>query len=202
MPSRKLLLLACLAALAVPATSFAEEPQPVYLAPEFTSLGIERAMLMPHIDARMDTSSRVNFTRLIHQMSKPAFQRKGYKLDYLELKEGQPQPKMDLEAYRTGDSTWIRTLPAGDDRWALVVCLEDANSTGGHGANETVEISAALFDVVRGVPVWRGRAAGHQEINGTSKMLSMGMATHGNQMMMALSSAMHDVMDTLPKKPK
>jgi hypothetical protein len=202
MSFKKLLLPACLAALAVSVTSFAEEPQPVYLAPDFTPRVIERAMLMPHIDARMDTSSRVNFKKLIHQMSKPAFQRKGYKLDYLELKEGQPQPKMDLEAYRTGDSTWIRTLPTGDDHWALVVCLEDANSMSGPGANETVEISAALFDVVRGVPVWRGRAAGHQEIGGMSRMLSMGMATRGTHMMMALSSAMHDVMDTLPKKPK
>jgi hypothetical protein len=173
--------------------ALAVAPAPLYIHPAFDSLGFDRPLVMPVIDARVDTSTRFQYRKVVAGELKRGF--RGYKAD---LWTGDvPVPGLDLAGYRSDDSTWIRGLPAGEHRWVMVICVEDANLVRGFGTSATIELSAAIFDVADGVTVWRARGLGRCDSGGL-----IGMVSGGENVGMAISEALGQIKGTIPKRSK
>ena len=189
--------LATVALFVSASVAHAGKPEPMYLHPEFDSIStdIHAALLLPCLDARVDTTVKHNFNKTIVRSVGSNLPTRGYKL--VKWGKNRPAPELDIEGFRSGDSTWIRSLPADTNRFALVICIEDAGAKRGFGTSSNVELSGALFDVQAGSVLWRAKGIKQAGQGGLAGMMMGGAMNDA-----AIEGAAIDLIKALPKRKR
>jgi hypothetical protein len=162
--------------------------------PDPRFLAIQGVSVLPVVDARAGQKAGVNLEKLQGQVVK-TLQQKRYPVTAAG-KSGQ-SGEIAIEDMDSADPAFIKKLGPADERWVLVVFLNDITSKITFGSTGNAELSAYLFDKGGGALLWKGKGVGQAGQGGL-----MGMPLKGMMKGQALDAAVVSLLAGIPNRPK
>lgn len=162
--------------------------------PDPRLLAIQDVSVLPVVDARAGTKAAVNLEKLQGHVVK-TLQQKRYPASAAGA-SGQ-SGEIAVEDMESADPPFIKKLGPADERWVLVVFLNDITSKLTLGSTGNAELSAYLFDKDGGALLWKGKGVGQAGQGGL-----IGMPLKGMMKGQALDAAVVSLLAGIPNRPK
>lgn len=157
-------------------------------------LAITNISVLPIVDARAGDKAKVDLGKLQENLVS-ILKHKRYHASAADTSAETPQiAPEDLES-PTPD--FIRKLGPPNDRWVMVVALDDAISKIGFGSTGNAHVSGYLFDKEKSELMWKGNGVGQAGQGGL-----LGMALKGAMQGAALGDAVTKLLNGVPDRPK
>jgi hypothetical protein len=168
-------------------------PDPAFVA-------IQNISVLPLVDARAgEKKTRVDLEKLQASIVRALTKQSHYHADAAST-SGEAG-KLEVEDVESGAPAYIKKLGASNERWVMVVFLEDTASKGWNtrdwGGTSNAQLAGYLFDKGNGSLVWKGRGVGQAGAAGLAGMVGMGSIRSE-----ALSKAVTNLLAGLPNHPK
>ena len=131
---------------------------PLELAPDFQATRIDPIVVLPAVDARIDTSIAVELATQLGEDALPILRARGYPA---ALGAAGPSAQgLGVDALAVADAATIRGLGPPGARWVMVLALVDVTTSMGLGSSGNAELAGFLFDTQAGRLIWRDRGLG------------------------------------------
>jgi len=166
----------------------ATPPDPKFMA-------IRDISVLPVVDARAGKKAGVNMDRLQASIVNALYKGKRYPASAASTSGEAGQ--IAEEDLQSALPAFVKKLGSPDARWVMVVCLEDVISKITFGSTGNAEVSGYLFDKDSGALVWSSKGVGQAGQGGL-----MGMTMKGMMKSEALSSAVANLLASIPARPK
>ena len=163
-----------------------------YLAPGFSPAEVTSVAVLPMVDNRIDKRTRMDLAKAAKPWIKSMLKYKGYPHNFLTEPAPSPYPR---SAATPPSPSWISNLPSGNDRWVLLMILNDSSSQLTFGSTGNAEVQGYLFDKSKGTVLWREQATGRCGQGGL-----IGMTMIGLMEVSAVQTATCQALNTLPSK--
>jgi hypothetical protein len=162
--------------------------------PDPKFLAIQSVAVLPVVDARAGKKAGVNLEKLQGHLAK-VLQQKRYPANAAGTSG--ISGEIAVEDVDSADPAFIKKLGTADERWVLVVFLNDITSKVTFGSTGNAELSAYLFDKEGGALLWRGKGVGQAGQGGL-----IGMPLKGMMKGQALDAAVFSLLAGIPNRPK
>ncbi len=169
-------------------------PKPLYSAADFRLESIDTVYILPVVDARPDKKLNLNLDKLQETM---ASNLKSKRYQAIALPDRNLMAGITDEDLREPSPDWIKGIGPSEARWVMVLAVGDLSRKIVFGSTGSAEVNLAILDKQTGTVVWRDKALGRAGAGGLLGMLMVSMMDH-----QALATAVGQVMDKIPKKPK
>lgn len=163
------------------------EPDPVFMA-------IQNISVLPIVDARAGKKAGVNLEKLQQSVAK-VIKKKRYSVSSANI-PGEAG-EIAVEDVEAADPSYVKKLGPTNERWVMVVFLDDITSKITFGSTGNAELSGYLFDKQDGRLVWKNKGVGQAGQGGLA-----GMAMKGMMKGEAMSNAIGSLLSSIPKRPK
>jgi len=168
------------------------QPDPAFAA-------IENISVLPIVDARAGQKANVNLEKLQESVVR-TLKKKRYTAAAANT-TGETK-EIAIEDVESADPSYVKKLGPTDERWVMVVFLDDINSKMAHskinfGSTGNAELSGYLFDKESGQLIWKNKGVGQSEENGL-----LGMAEKWERKGEALGAATASLLSSVPERPK
>ncbi len=160
--------------------------------PKFSA--ITNISVLPIADARAGKKAGVNLEKLQGNVVS-TLKRKHYPVD--PATSSGVSGEIAIEDMESPNSPYIKKLGPANERWVMVVFLDDVNSKITFGSTGNAELTGFLFDKEQGELVWRGKGVGQAGQGGL-----MGMTMKGMMKSEALDAAVANLLGSMPTRPK
>lgn len=180
-----------LAAALVAGSAFARKPAPQLVYPFSEAQTISIA---PVVDARSGDRGKLDLESLRKNAIK-GLQHRGYRVSGGPPTEG--LAGMNADDLKEAAPDLVRRLGAPQDRWVMILCINDVSSKMTFGSTGNAEMTGILFDKQSGKVAWTNKGIGQAGQGGL-----MGMAMKGMMKEEALSAAIAQLLASFPKQPK
>jgi len=164
---------------------------PTMLKPGFESRAIDRLVLLPVADHRVDKSSALDLDAWVFPIAEKQLTDKRYA--YVVDRDRAMVDRLTPEALESPSQEWLRTFGPSGSRWVMVLVLEDSSSGLTFGSTGNADMSGYLFDKEQGSLVWRNKE--HSRI-GQGGLI--GMAVKGLMERGAIEAAAIEMFRALP----
>jgi hypothetical protein len=158
-------------------------------------MAIRNISVLPVVDARAGAKAGVNLEKL--QGGVVSVLTKALRYPASAVGASGLAAQVAEEDLQSALPAYIRKLGPADERWVMVVCLEDVASKLTFGSTGNAEVSGYLFDKDSGSVVWSGKGVGQAGQGGL-----MGMAMKGAMKGAALDAAIRNLLGGVPRRPK
>jgi len=172
---------------AAPRKKPAVPPDPRFLA-------IQNIAVLPIVDARAGDKASLNIAKLQTNVVK-ALQRKRYPVSAASTAGDAGQ--IAVEDLEEAQSAYVKKLGPANERWVMVVLLDDIHSKMTFGSTGNAELEGYLFDKDSGECVWKGKGVGQAGQGGL-----LGMSMKGMMKSEALDAAVMSLLASIPTRPK
>jgi hypothetical protein len=162
--------------------------------PEPRFMAISRIDILPILDLRVDKKDKVNFEAL-SKIAAGILQKSNY-VAYPTVDRG-TVGEIAEEDLTDAKPEWVKRLGPSQARWVMVLGLNDVHTKMTFGSTGNAEMIGFLFDKRDGSVVWKKTALGKQGQGGL-----LGMAMKGAMVDMAAQTAVANLLDDIPKRPK
>ncbi len=150
-------------------------PQADFLDDSFSSSLVDRIVVLPVADVRMDKSIEMKKPDEIAQRTvRRMLKNSPYKIAYGSApKNGSAVTQDDLDFL---DASFVSELGGADDRWVLLIALQDITKKRSFGSAFGALCTGYLFDKDVGRPVWQHETVGSMGHGGLSGLAMKGAA--------------------------
>jgi len=162
-------------------------PDPMFMA-------IQNISILPVVDARAGKKASVNLGKLQGSLAK-TLKRKRYPV--VAAGSTGEAGEIAIEDMQAADPAYIKKLGPPDERWVLVVFLEDITSKITFGSTGNAELTGYLFDKEEGKLIWQNKGIGQSGQGGL-----IGMTMKGMMKGAALDNAVLSLLGSIPRRPK
>jgi hypothetical protein len=190
MNTRSLRFVALLGALAAAPVWAGKKAEPL----SYPFSEAQEIVLLPIVDARHDTQKSFNLEKL-RQDAMKRLKRSRYRVSRGATPDA--LQGMNTDDLKEAGADLIAHLSAADDRWVMVLCLDDVSSKITFGSSGNAEMTGFLFDRKAGKLAWTNKGVGQAGQGGL-----MGMAMKGMMKGEALSDALNRLLASIPSQPK
>lgn len=166
---------------------------PIFLSPGFEFTSIDRIVVLPAVDLRVEKKINVNLDKQITGATEKIIRNKGYRTS-LGNTMGEVGAVIE-EDLKDAKPEWVKRLGPPDARWVMVVCLIDVATTLTFGSTGNAEVSGYMYDKETGVMVWKDKGIGQAGQGGLAGMLMKGLMDEE-----AIGSAMGNLLASVPKR--
>lgn len=170
----------------------ASKKQKIPPDPKFAA--IENISVLPIVDDRAGDKANVNMGNLQRNVVK-ALQKKHYSVTAADTTGDAVQ--IAVEDLEDAHPPYLKKLGPTNQRWVMVVLLDDVHSKITFGSTGNAEVSGYLFDKDSGELLWKGKGVGQAGQGGL-----MGMTMKGMMKGEALSAAVANLLSSVPTRPK
>ena len=169
-------------------------PKPDFLDDDFSSSQVDRIVVLPVADVRIDKSSEMEKPDEIAQrMVKRMFKKSPYTIAYGAVSGDRITVTQDELDYL--DASWVADLGAPQDRWVLLIALQDVTKKKTFGSAFGFLCTGYLFDKEAGLPVWRHETVGSMGHGGL-----VGLALKGGTRGQAFQACVGNLLMTFPER--
>ena len=163
------------------------EPDPVFMT-------IGNVCVLPIVDARAGKKAGVNLEKLQKSVA-GVIKKKRYSVSSTDTPG--VTGEIAVEDVEAADPTYVKKLGPTNERWVMVVFLDDITSKITFGSTGNAELSGYLFDKQDGRLIWKNKGVGQAGQGGLA-----GMAMKGMMKGEAMSNAIGSLLSSIPKRPK
>ena len=169
-------------------------PEADYLDAGFSSSLVDRIVVLPVADVRIDKSIEMKQPDEIAQRTVRRMLRKSpYLIAYEPASHGAREVSQDdLDLL---DAGWVAELGEPDDRWVLLFALQDVTKKKTFGSAYGALCSGFLFDKEAARPVWRHETVGSMGHGGLA-----GLALKGAARGQAFQECVSNLLLTFPER--
>lgn len=172
-----------------------EPKSAIFLEPWFQFSSIDRIILLPPVDARIDKKIKVNLQKQLLEKTEKILRKKGYQVGQSDV-IGEVGEIVE-EDLKDAKSEWIQRLGPAEAHWIMVLCLVDVTSKLTFGSTGNAEITGYLYDKKAGKMIWRNKGVSQVGQGGlVGVVLKSGMDES------AISLAIYELLKSIPKRQK
>jgi hypothetical protein len=146
---------------------------PIFLGPGFEFNSIDKLIILPPVDARVEKKVNVNLDKQLNGAAEKILRKKGYRTE-LSTTVGEVGAVTE-EDLKDAKPEWIKRLGPAEARWVMVLVLVDVATKLTFGSTGNAEISGYMFDKEAGQMVWKDKGIGQAGQGGLAGMLMKGM---------------------------
>lgn len=157
-------------------------------------MAIQNISVLPVVDARAGNKAGVNLEKLQESIVK-TLKNKHYPVG--AAGNSGEAGQIAIEDVESAVPAYVKKLGPVNERWVMVVFLDDITSKITFGSTGNAELSGYLFDKENGGLVWQGKGVGQAGQGGL-----MGMAMKGMMKGEALEAAVLNLLGSMPNLPK
>ncbi len=169
-------------------------PEPDYLDPSFSSEQVGRIAVLPVADLRIDKSiPLVKKDQVMQRVVRQMLRKSPYEIAFGPAwTSPDAVTRDDLEDL---EASWVGGLGKAEDRWVLLIALEDLTKKRTFGSAFGVVCTGYLFDKQAGREVWRHETVGSMGHGGLS-----GLAMSGTARIQAFELCVGNLLVTFPDR--
>lgn len=177
-----------------PVASRKPPPEADYLDETFSSSLVDRIVVLRVADVRLDKSIEMKQPDEIAQRTvRRMFRRSPYTIAYESpSRDGFDVSQDDLDLL---DATWVGELGEPDDRWVLLIALQDVTKKKTFGSAYGALCTGYLFDKEVARPVWQHETVGSMGHGGLT-----GLALKGAARGQAFQECVTNLLLTFPER--
>jgi hypothetical protein len=164
------------------------------IPPDPTLVAIQNLSVLPIVDARAGEKKGVDLGKL-QEAAVRALKHKHYPVS--SAATSGEAGTIAVEDLEKPAPAFISKLGPKEERWVMVICLDDAASKMTFGSTGSAEVTGYVFDKDRGESIWRAKGIGQIGQGGL-----MGMAMKGAMKGEALNMAVLNLIGQLQARPK
>jgi len=166
--------------------------QACYLSPDFQLSTIDKIVILPPVDLRIDKKIKVDLEKQIRKPAAKILKKKGYQV-VLSDNLGDIGQIFD-EDLKKADPDWIQHLGPRGTRYIMILCLVDVYTKLTFGSTGNAELAGYLYDKNAGILIWHDKGIGQVGQGGLIGMLMKGVRDEE-----AISKALEDLLASIPR---
>jgi hypothetical protein len=165
---------------------------PIYVDPDIDKIDISSVTLLPIIDRRVDKSKELDYERYVGNRIRNKMKSFGYEVVRPEAYSD--TSKIPVEAVAEMETHELALLATNNDKYILLVYLDDAVGKTGLGYSFKIELTSVLLDRDNKSVLWKSKALGSKGQGGL-----MGCMMSGDTQAMAIKQAINSMYSSFPK---
>jgi hypothetical protein len=154
---------------------------------------VRAVTLMPIVDSRSGEKARIDFEKLRAQAEK---QLTGKRYRVTLDADAASLADMNVDDINEMTPDLVRKTAPSEQRWVMILCLEDVATKITFGSTGNAEMTGFLFDKQSGKLAWKNKGIGKAGQGGLAGMMMKGMMKGE-----ALSAALTNLLLPVPEQP-